>query len=446
VSSGLTRRETFDTLADAVCRAGRDDERVTLFLQAEASDFLRFNHAAVRQASHVTQGHATLSVSAGGRKAESTLTLTGRRADDIATLQRERSVLQALLADVPADPYLLWPDDIVSSGRSDTGELPTPGQVIEAVGTCAAGTDFVGFYAGGPVVCAFADSKGQRNWHRVESFQIEWCLYHARDKAVKAAYAGTRWSDAEFAVRLASSRQRMGLLAQPPVSLAPGAYRAYLAPAAMVEVLELLAWGGFGLKRRRSGTSPLMRLAHGDAALDARVQLSEATALGVAPSFTAEGFTRPGRVPLVSAGRSADTLNSPRSAREFGVPTNGANAEEMPESLRLEPGALPAADVLPALDTGLYISNLWYLNYSDRQACRITGMTRFACFKVERGELVAPLDVMRFDDSFLRLFGEGLVALTDEAEQFIATDTYERRQLTSVSTPGVIVDGLNLTL
>ena len=102
--------------------------------------------------------------------------------------------------------------------------------------------------------------------------------------------------------------------------------------------------------------------------------------------------------------------------------------------------------MLAALDTGLYISNLWYLNYSDRQACRMTGMTRFACFWVEDGVLVAPLNVMRFDDSFLRLFGDGLVALTDEAEQFIATDTYERRQLGSVTTPGAIVEGLNLTL
>ncbi len=442
----ITLRENFQALADAVCATAHDNEHVTLFLQAEASDFLRFNHAAVRQATHVTQGHATLAVSADGRKAESTLALTGRVADDIAALQRERSVLQALLADVPADPYLLWPDDIVSSERDDSGELPTPSQLIDAVGTHAAGTDFVGFYAGGPVVRAFADSRGQRNWHRIESFQIEWCLYHAHDKAVKASWAGTRWSDAQFGARVASSRERMALLAQPALSLSPGAYRAYLAPAAMVEVLEMLGWGGFGLKRRRSGTSPLMRLAHGDATLDARVQLSEANALGVAPAFTAEGFTRPARVPLVEAGRSADTLNSPRSAREFGVPTNGANAEEMPESLRLEPGALPSADVLRELDSGLYISNLWYLNYSDRQACRMTGMTRFACFKVEHGELVAPLNVMRFDDSFLRLFGAGLVALTDAAEQFIATDTYERRQLGSVSTPGAIVDALNLTL
>jgi predicted Zn-dependent protease len=446
MNAALTQRDYFGSLADAVCDEPHGAERVTLFVQAEASDFLRFNHAAVRQATHVTQAHATVAVVDGGRKAASTLALTGRSADDIAALQRERASLLSLLADVPEDPYLLLPDAVASSERDEAGSLPAAPAVIDAVATHAAGTDLVGFYAGGPVVRAFADSRGQRNWHRVESFQIEWCLYQAQDKAVKSLYAGTRWSDAEFAGRIASSRRRLALLAQPALSLAPGAYRAYLAPAAMVEVLDLLGWSGFGLKDRRSGTSTLMRLAHGDATLDARMNLSEATALGVAPAFTCDGFTRPDRVPLVSAGRAAETLNSPRSAREFGVPTNGATADESPESLRLEPGTLPQADVLATLDNGLYISNLWYLNYSDRQACRLTGMTRFACFRVEHGALVAPLNVMRFDDSFLRLFGDGLVALTDTVERFIGTETYERRQLGSTSTPGAIVEGLHLTL
>jgi predicted Zn-dependent protease len=102
--------------------------------------------------------------------------------------------------------------------------------------------------------------------------------------------------------------------------------------------------------------------------------------------------------------------------------------------------------VLAALDTGLYVSNLWYLNYSDRQACRMTGMTRFACFWVEGGRLVAPLGVMRFDDSFLRMFGEGLIALTEHAELIPESGTYQERQLSSITTPGALVEGWRLTL
>jgi predicted Zn-dependent protease len=79
-------------------------------------------------------------------------------------------------------------------------------------------------------------------------------------------------------------------------------------------------------------------------------------------------------------------------------------------------------------------------------ACRMTGMTRFACFWVEGGKLAAPLAVMRFDDSFLRMFGEGLVALTDRAELVPENGTYKERQLSSTTTPGALVEGWRLTL
>ena len=73
-------------------------------------------------------------------------------------------------------------------------------------------------------------------------------------------------------------------------------------------------------------------------------------------------------------------------------------------------------------------------------------MTRFACWWVEDGKLVAPIQVMRFDDSFLRMFGEGLVALTDVAELVPDAATYGARQLGSVTAPGAIVEGFCLTL
>ena len=99
-----------------------------------------------------------------------------------------------------------------------------------------------------------------------------------------------------------------------------------------------------------------------------------------------------------------------------------------------------------AAQHGIWVANLWYLNYSDRSACRMTGMTRFACFVVEGGQLVAPLAVMRFDDSLLRMFGDGLLALGNHAERVPDNGTYQERQLASVTTPGALVEGWRLTL
>jgi predicted Zn-dependent protease len=442
----LTEKSTFDALSAAVCTADSGADRVTLALRSEQSDFIRFNHGAVRQATHVTQGYATLAVVSGARRIDTTLSLTGRLDADIAALLAERAVLLTQLVDVPDDPYLLLPEAITSSMREDSGYLPSSAELIAAVAEAARGLDFVGFYAGGPVVRAFADSRGQRHWHRVERFHIDWCLYHAADQAVKTAYAGTHWSADAFAARVRDGAQRLALLAQTPRSLSPGAYRAYFTPTAMVELLGTLGWSGFGAKARRTGTSSLCRLERGELQLHPAFTLREATAEGIAPAFTLDGFAKPATLDLIHSGRASDTLNSPRSAREYALAANGANAQESPEALTLAAGTLAEADALAALDTGLYVSNLWYLNYSDRPACRMTGMTRFACLWVEGGRLVAPLSVMRFDDSFLRMFGEGLVALTDRAELIPESGTYRERQLSSVATPGAIVDAWRLTL
>ena len=84
----------------------------------------------------------------------------------------------------------------------------------------------------------------------------------------------------------------------------------------------------------------------------------------------------------------------------------------------MSPGTLAAQEALKLLDTGIYISDLWYLNFSDPQVCRMTGMTRFASFWVEDGQLVAPLSVMRFDDSIYEILGSKLVGLTRRNRDF----------------------------
>ena len=137
--------------------------------------------------------------------------------------------------------------------------------------------------------------------------------------------------------------------------------------------------------------------------------------------------------------QSVGSLVSPRTAKEYGIATNGANGSESASSLDLAAGNLPLSRVLQELDTGVFISNLWYLNFSDRSNFRLTGMTRFACFWVENGEIKAPLNVMRFDDSLFRILGENLLALTSEREMLIDSESYGARSTGSARLPGALV-------
>jgi predicted Zn-dependent protease len=210
--------------------------------------------------------------------------------------------------------------------------------------------------------------------------------------------------------------------------------------------MSTLSWGGFGLKDHRTKQTSLLQMIEGAARLDESVNISENTAEGVAPNFQGAGFIRPERVPLIERGCFQSCLTSPRSAKEYDVQTNGASAGEFPQSLDIEEGEVPSSEVLSRLETGLYINNLHYLNYSDRPNCRMTGMTRFATFWVENGNISAPLNVMRFDETLYRLFGINLIGLTTEREFMLDPTTYGSRSTFSARMPGALIEDFALTL
>jgi len=108
----------------------------------------------------------------------------------------------------------------------------------------------------------------------------------------------------------------------------------------------------------------------------------------------------------------------------------------------------PASDdqIAEQVGDGLWLENLHYLNLSDRRTACTTGLTRFAAFRVIDGERKAPIGVMRFDDSVLRLLGEGLLGLTRRRERLPRTMTYGGRHTGGMEIPGAIVDGFRLTL
>ncbi len=436
----------FHQLADFIGTQVRTGETYLAYLSAEESNFVRFNRCLVRQAGSVKQTGLTLSLIARQRRAESHLTLSGQQDSDHALVVSALDALRRDLLDLPEDPYLLFNQTPQSSERIGESRLASDADILAQVVTQGQGKDLVGIYAAGTIYKGFANSLGQRNWHRVDNFNFEWCLYHAADKAVKNSYAGTHWDGAEFARKMSASSEQLAVLKRAPKQLAPGQYRAYLAPSAMNEILGLLSWESFGVKAQRNKQSPLLKLEDGSAALNASVHLQENSQDGVAPGFQADGFIKPDAVKLIDGGKHGGALVSPRSAREFAIDTNGANGAEAPESLDLAAGHMHRDDVLKTLGTGILIGNLHYLNFSDRRACRMTGMTRFATFWVEKGVIQAPLNVMRFDDSAYRVLGDNLLALTAERELILDSGTYGQRSTGSARLPGGLVKDFALTL
>ena len=437
-------KDHFFHLADSLSAALATGETLLVNFHGERSDFVRFNHAKVRQAGSVEQRFVSLRLVHAGRQASAGIAVAGGEGD-AGALEFALSRVRASLAALPEDPWLLINETPQSTSSHHRGRLAPAEEIVDAVTARAAALDLVGFYAGGTIYRGFANSLGQRNWHEVDSFNFDWSLYREGDQAVKSGYAGFEWEEAKFIEKLEAAARDLRLLNKERRTLAPGEYRAYLAPRAMEDLVGLLSWGGFSARSRATKQSPLLRMQEGGL-LSAKVSISENSADGVAPGFQSDGFVKPARVALIAGGKLDQALVSPRSAKEYGLATNAANAGEIPESLDMAAGDLETRAALAALDEGLYVSNLWYLNFSDRPAGRITGMTRFATFRVEGGRIVAPVSPMRFDDSIYRMLGENLAALTREREFLLDPSTYEKRSTASARLPGALLRGLRITL
>lgn len=449
-------RTLFDRLAAALDTHARPGEVLAATLEGESSDFVRFNGARIRQAGRVERAVARLRLVRDGRQAFHRMTLPGLDAGRDAI---ERAVddaaagLRAAIADGAPDPLLDLNDVAVVDDDAGSDAPFDQSAFVDAVAAAAGDADLVGFCAAGPVARGFCSSIGSRLWHSRTSVSFDWSIHLPDDasadgarKAVKAGWSGPRLDVEALSRAIARSRADAEVLARPVHRLGPGEYRALLAPRALAELLELLCWGGFSARAHRAGQSPLARLQRGEAAFSPLLSIAEDLDAGFAPGFQADGYPRPRRVPLIERGRFGDWLVSPRTGREYALASNAASDSEAPESMRVAPGTLSDAQALARLGTGVSISNLWYLNFSDRAACRVTGMTRFACLWVENGEAVAPVEAMRFDDSLYRVLGERLEALGDAPVTIPATDTYDGRSTGGIETPSALVSALRFTL
>jgi predicted Zn-dependent protease len=439
-------RACFDALTDHLRAQLAPGEAFTAWFQGENSDFVRMTQGKVRQPGSVSQRALSVDLIRGQRHAGGTVTISGDGELDRRRIEALVGELRTALAQVPDDPFHLSNQSSEQTEVIRQDALPDAAEVTARVLERARGLDFVGVYAAGRVYRGFASSFGQRNWFERASFHLDFSLYLRADKAVKCAYAGETWSDDDFLHRLQTGMAELEIIGRPAKTIDPGAYRVYLAPPAVAEILTVLSWTGFGEKSHRTKQTVFLKMLTGDARLDERITLAENTAESTGPAFGSSGFLKPPKVELIKKGLYVGVLCSPRSAKEYGVPTNGARDDEMPQALDLAPGNLPRSEVTARLDTGIYINHLWYLNYSDRPAGRITGMTRFATLWVEKGRVVAPLNVMRFDETIYRMLGQNLMGLTRERDFILDNDTYDQRSTGCAWVPGALVRDLRFTL
>ncbi|MGF1522004.1 MAG: TldD/PmbA family protein [Leptolyngbyaceae cyanobacterium] len=440
------REITFNQLMDALLPQLNDDEAVQVLLIAEESHFTRFNQAKVRQTGTIVNGSLMLMLMVNQCLATESVPFTGEKETDWPVLMAALQSLREEIPQLPEDPYLVLPYGDEQSRETYSGQLLSPATVVPTLLPQLAGLDAAGLYAGGKSFQAYADSSGQRHWFETTTFTLDYSLFTADGQAVKGTYAGRIWDTAGYAETLAASKDLLGRMTTSRKFLERGQYRTYFAPAAVADLVGMLSWGGIGEASIRRGGSALGPLQRQEQTLSPKVHLLEDFSQGQVSRFNQYGELAPLSMSLIKSGQLINTLVSARTAKEYDIPSTFAESGEYLRSPVLSPGKLPICDVLSALDTGLYVSNLHYLNWSDRPNGRITGMTRYACFWVERGKIVAPIENLRFDESLYNFWGDNLVDLTQEVTFVPEVGSYGYRDLGGSLVPGMLVDQFAYTL
>ncbi len=436
---------SFQQLCNNILKNLQTGEYLSIELSSEQTQFVRFNGAKVRQIGTVKDGTIKLTLIANQRTAFAVFSFTGDVPTDSKIGLENLDYLRQELPQLPADTHIVLPENNGSTREVYPGSLLSPEKVVNEILFPVQQVDMTGLYTAGSVIRGNANSAGQFHWFATESFIVDYSLISPCEKAVKGIFSGQHWDTKKYLSQIEASKNQLISLETPSKTINPGGYRTYFAPAAVADLISMLSWGGISEASLRRGGSALLKLQQGQI-LSPQFSLQENFSKGTVPRFNELGEISSEILPIITEGKLVNTLINSRTASEYDLIANGANSSESLRSPELKAGSLSKDEILSTLGTGLYVSNLHYLNWSDRTGGRITGMTRYACFWVEDGEIIAPIENLRFDESLYRFWGENLVTLTDFREFIPETNTYGKRNLGGILSPGILVNDFQFTL
>jgi predicted Zn-dependent protease len=311
--------------------------------------------------------------------------------------------------------------------------------------------NLTGVWTSGKIFRACSTSEGTNHWFEKDSFIFDFSLIDAQENMVKVLFPGSNWDKNKFVAAFHEASEKLKLMNKPKMELKPGKYRVWFEPNAVADFVDMFNWNGVSESSFRNGSSCLLKLRNSDTRLSNLFSLNESfSSLSTAP-FNSRGEVSED-VAIIQNGILSNTLVNAKTALEYKISSNFAeepNSWGMGEYMRsphMEAGDIDNEERLEKLGTGIFISNIHYLNWSDTLGGRITGLTRYACYWVEDGKLVAPIKTMRFDDSFYNFFGSNLEGVGKEVLARPVIETYDGRNPGETTCPGILVKDFELTL
>ena len=438
--------QIFNKISDQIYSDLNTSEHLTLSLQGENSQFIRINNAKIRQTGLVNNTDVSFDFIYNNRNCQGQITLSGDYETDYQRAVAELNRLRAEIVQLPEDPFVVLPENTGSTRESQKANGLGSDKAVNALLPIITGVDLVGIWSSGRIFSGSSNSAGQKHWFETDTYSLDFSLVNKDHKMVKGTFAGSDWDQSKYEAYIKDAKQKLELMNKKPVKMKPGKYRTWFESKAVADFLSMFSWLGISEANIRQGSSAFIRMRTGGKKLSPLFSLNEDFRAGLVPRFNERGEIAPEVLSIIDKGNLANSMVSSRTAKEYKVESNNATGEEYLRAPMMAIGSLTDENVLHKLGTGLFLSNLHYLNWSDNIGGRITGLTRYACFWVKDSEIVGPIETMRFDDTIYNLFGGELEAVGNNLKINPEVETYEGRQYGNITCPGMLVKSFELTL
>ena len=304
-----------------------------------------------------------------------------------------------------AEPVLRWDEDTAAAA---------PAERAEAVAAILAATR--------PANAAGIFETSAHSFSIVSSLGVD--CFDAYTRCVTTCLAdldgATGWGDASSHARHEVDVDGVGRGAldkaeagRGAVDAEPGVFEVVLEPAAVANMIEYLAYAGFGAKQVIEGDSFLSERAGQQVAAPAVTVADDVwhpASVGI--GFDLEGVPKK-RVPVIERGIATGPVTDLRTAARLGTQPTGhysGSPEQGPYAFNLlvEEGDRTTEDLVAGVARGFLVTRFWYVNILDRPVTLLTGMTRDGTFRISNGEVAEPVHNFRFTQNVL----DGLAAVT----------------------------------
>ncbi|MBI5231224.1 MAG: TldD/PmbA family protein [Coriobacteriales bacterium] len=216
-----------------------------------------------------------------------------------------------------------------------------------------------------------------------------------------ASFIGASPELFEFAA-IGAEAADIAVRSKEPGDLDPGEYTVVLAPEAVSDIVNFLAYTGFSAKAIAEDRS-FMAGRVGERVMSESITIIDDAldpeAIGL--TFDYEGMPKK-RAVLIDAGRVGEPITDSYWAARLSMPNSGGalpapnSFGPLPLDLQMAPGDATIDELIAAVDRGVYVTRFHYTNIEDPKTVTLTGMTRDGTFAIENGKLGRPLKNLRF--------------------------------------------------